>query len=327
MTTTTAELTQEQRRLLEDCPREKLDNALVEEVTTVDIVKREDGSFCVRGWASRRTGAYIPRVAVESWLAEQDEREAEIERRIGRLLNSPDSIRHFQKYENKREVFNVDPDGFPWANAQDCAGDIFVPTARIRAALDRHRAEQADHLRDATKMVSEPPADNHIADASKMAHDDQSGDATEMIRYPDEVTDDQLPWWVEYSGNCFRVCRRGETGFASSFWCWRDGAANYTEPEARALAEAEAARLNAKWRDEERARRRDIAHGEALEEEKRRTVTISPELQARLEFAFERHMEEFVTLMKKSIWFGGVDCTPAQARAFLREKGIEVSNE
>jgi hypothetical protein len=193
------ELTEEQRKLLEDCPRENIEKSLSYNSNwPMLVVWTSDGSnYC--GLTTSTSGAYIPRAAVEAWLAEQDEREA-----------------------------------------------------------------QADHLRDATEKIEGPWR---------------------------AINEPFISRWV--------VTRSGEAECNSIFLYIKSSTFSYTEPEARALAEAEAARLNAKWREEQAAKEAE-------------------RVKASLETEWQRTVAGFVISRT-------VDCPDQeQARAFLREKGVKT---
>lgn len=162
---TTHQLTDEQRRLLEDCPREKVRQAVGNIGNWFDICEFADDDLYINPYSLKRA-AYIPRAAVEAWLA-----------------------------------------------------------------------EQADHLRDATKMV----------------HDDQSGEPNELTQSKDAGDmQDKGPWRVNKDQDTFQLWSHNINGQVLAAWVVHPEA--YTEPEARAIAEAEAARLNAKHREEQAAR-------------------------------------------------------------------------
>lgn len=308
--TDTHQLTDEQRRLLEDCPREELEQEMrrATDQGLIDICQWEK-SWTVDGYVGLKRGAYIPRAAVEAWLAEQDEREAEIERRIARLVVCKTSVDHFMKYEKDQEQFFVDKEGFPWANADLCPEYIPVPASRIRAALDAKRA--------AEKNPTYGPPPPEVKQAWREAQEDHFRDAAEKV---------EGPWEAKRHTSHWIVTNSAEDTAAAWFFCGYEDRRPYTEPEARALAEAEAARLNAKWREEQEA--------------KRKADEISPELRRRLETKISGVILR-EDLGGKTVYVGKdgffypvmppyadvptLPCTVDQRKAFLREKGIEVT--
>lgn len=144
----THQLTDEQRKLLEDCPREKLEVALAANMPTIEIWEDGGGEVCACTSRARRSIG-IPATAVEAWLAEQDKQEAEIERRIGEAISHDLSVRWFEMHESNRQTWGLPPANF--GGMMKCyhgdesslpEGFLFVPRERIRAAIDKQRAEQ-----------------------------------------------------------------------------------------------------------------------------------------------------------------------------------------
>lgn len=198
MTDTHHTLTEAERKLLEDCPRE-----------------------------ARYFGT-----------VEQDEREKEIERRIGLMLYDPYSISQFEKREAEgRCTILLDGGGLPVdfaAQFGDSWPSAFpVPASRIRAALDAKRA--ADH-------IGEP---NELTKAKEAGDMQDKGPyvVVPCIREPGMEDQYQVRFQVG-----------DDDVVVSCFWCDKEEPGTYTQPEARQLAEAEAASLNAKWREEQAAR-------------------------------------------------------------------------
>lgn len=324
-------LTEHERRLLEDCPRE-----------------------------ARYFGT-----------VEQDEREAEIERRIGVLVNNPNLVAEFERYESKYDRVYLDAAGFPWMSSFLIGGKPTIPASRIRAAIDAKRAAEKE------PTYGQPPPG--VRQAWREAQEDHFRDAAEKV---------EGPYNILVCGNGVKLMNDGT--------CWADYWVNIhakrypTIEAAKEAAEAEAARLNAKWREEQEAKEREAekqrrieafvafykshpldwfwsaesdrqywiapnggsySHQKLFGDEPRRMlipraeleaalraagveepVTISDELRARLEKRWDVAISVFMPCVDETLVDedgnsnpnNGHRFTRQQARAFLAEKGVKV---
>ncbi len=169
---------------------------------------------------------------VEQIVNEREEK-AELERRIRLLVTLPVQI---EWVKNKSFWYGVEDlllceDGTVWAIYVPAVhrDPIRVSRSRLQAAIDAHR--------EATRA------------AEALAREPAQGTSDPVAQ---EIDNADGPWFVLEDKPSFQVWHPRLLGYTANF---RYGALYaYTREEALRLAEAEAARLNAKWREEQKAK-------------------------------------------------------------------------